>query len=522
MAEEPRETRQEPETETTRTPDDEDRRSPEDSEEEDVERCQYDGCSRLSELGSYHCIFHMQAEEKDKKKLWKLCMEMFYKLVDEGEGGFRGFVLKDLDLSGKTIKQTLDFSFSHFLGLCEFKGTRFKKKLQFVAVHFPRKTSFVRAFFAAEVFFSGAIFGSKSKEGAVSFISAEFNRVCNFNRCDFFSNSEFGKVRFGKEAFFEGTQFHVEAHFRGSRFLRNAFFKGCNFKVANFNNVVFEDRCDFSPFEVKKVPQGVFEFAFFDRSYFEKGGSFDDCIIKEGSFENASIQNVSFHRVNLDNVKFAGAQMEQAYLSDAWWDVPEKRTTWRKLADVISVSDPRFVIREELEAEQVPPGEREKKKQALLKAESTYRRLKHTHTNEGDYTKSGEFYIHEMRMKRKRYSLEKKTEIRAWWNLFWNLFYNLTCGYGERPKRVVLIALAVIIAFTLLYYAGSGIGKDGDEDYEPSLKESFYFSVVTFTTLGYGDFSPKPDFQLLATLEAFTGAFTIALFVLVFGRQVMR
>ncbi len=68
------------------------------------------------------------------------------------------------------------------------------------------------------------------------------------------------------------------------------------------------------------------------------------------------------------------------------------------------------------------------------------------------------------------------------------------------------------------------MGKDGEVDYKPSAYESIYFSVVTFTTLGYGDYSPKPhfQFQLLASLEAFIGAFTIALFVLVFGRKVMR
>jgi uncharacterized protein YjbI with pentapeptide repeats len=488
----------------------------------DVERCQYEGCQRLSELGSYHCIFHMSAEEKDTLKVWGLCMDMFHKLVAEGEGDFRGFVLKDIELSGRTVEQPLDFSFSHILGQCNFSATRFKKKLKFTRTRFLGDVCFAKTLFASEVQFKGAVFGSTEQKGIVDFISAVFNRECFFTRCDFFSEPEFVRTRFSREATFNGARFHGEAHFSGSKFQSNAFFKSCHFKVADFNNVVFEDRCDFSPEVVTKEPLGVFELAHFERVFFEKGGSFDDCTIREGSFENASIQNVSFHRVNLDKVKFAGAQMEQAYLADAWWDVPEERSDWQKIKDLISVADPRFVIREELEADAVPVSKREEKLLALLKAERTYRRLKHSHTNEGDYTKSGEFYIHEMRMKRERYSLEKGTELRAWWKLFWNWFYNISCGYGERPKRVVFNALLVIVTFTLLYYAGEGIGKDGDESYDPSFRESFYFSVVTFTTLGYGDYYPKSGFQLFATAEAFIGAFTIALFVLVFGRQVMR
>jgi hypothetical protein len=32
-----------------------------------------------------------------------------------------------------------------------------------------------------------------------------------------------------------------------------------------------------------------------------------------------------------------------------------------------------------------------------------------------------------------------------------------------------------------------------------------YFSVVTWTTLGYGDFQPLPDFRLLAAFQALVG-----------------
>jgi hypothetical protein len=52
--------------------------------------------------------------------------------------------------------------------------------------------------------------------------------------------------------------------------------------------------------------------------------------------------------------------------------------------------------------------------------------------------------------------------------------------------------------------------------------ECLYYSVVTFTTLGYGDFIPVGFSRLEAALEAFTGSFTIALFVVVFVKKMTR
>ena len=49
-----------------------------------------------------------------------------------------------------------------------------------------------------------------------------------------------------------------------------------------------------------------------------------------------------------------------------------------------------------------------------------------------------------------------------------------------------------------------------------------YFSFVTFTTLGYGDLHSVGITKAFATIEAFTGVFMLALFVLTMGRKMMR
>ena len=73
-----------------------------------------------------------------------------------------------------------------------------------------------------------------------------------------------------------------------------------------------------------------------------------------------------------------------------------------------------------------------------------------------------------------------------------------------------------------MFFINNAIIKQGLTSYKPDFLESLYFSFVTFTTLGYGDYAPTQAFQLVATAEAFFGAFMIALFVLVFGRKMLR
>jgi len=50
--------------------------------------------------------------------------------------------------------------------------------------------------------------------------------------------------------------------------------------------------------------------------------------------------------------------------------------------------------------------------------------------------------------------------------------------------------------------------------------DCLYFSVTTFTTLGYGDFRPLEGLsRIFSGTEAFIGAFIMALFVYTFARR---
>ncbi len=157
-------------------------------------------------------------------------------------------------------------------------------------------------------------------------------------------------------------------------------------------------------------------------------------------------------------------------------------------------------------------------------AEEIYRNLRKTAERQGLFEMAGRFFQREMIMRRKqmpRWSLRRLISKTV----------DIFCGYGEKPIRVILFSIAVILTFAVLYFL-LGLSFSGDSlAFNPELSvwqnsqiffSSLYFSVVTFTTLGYGDLAPIGIARAFAALEAFIGSFTLALFVVVFVKKMTR
>jgi hypothetical protein len=140
-----------------------------------------------------------------------------------------------------------------------------------------------------------------------------------------------------------------------------------------------------------------------------------------------------------------------------------------------------------------------------------YRQLKELYKLKGDHDASGLFYEREMDTRRHMGNLRNRLWLTALW---------LMCGYGERPARAVVFGAACVLLYAAVYTSLVLVGPGGAV--QGDFLESLYFSIVTFTTLGFGDLCPTGIARAVACSEALLGAFTMALFIFVFCRRMVR
>jgi hypothetical protein len=94
-------------------------------------------------------------------------------------------------------------------------------------------------------------------------------------------------------------------------------------------------------------------------------------------------------------------------------------------------------------------------------------------------------------------------------------------GFGYRPFRVIGTILCLIFAYGWAYWKTQGIRSLQSEG-PIGFWQAVYFSGVTFGTIGYGDYLPKPSLRMAALSEGLIGAFMIGLFVVVLAKRMNR
>ena len=157
-------------------------------------------------------------------------------------------------------------------------------------------------------------------------------------------------------------------------------------------------------------------------------------------------------------------------------------------------------------------------------SEEIYRDLRKAAEQQGLFDLSGKFSHKELIMR--RLQLPKMSGHRIT-----SKFVDLFCGYGEKPLNVISFSLSLILFCSICYFT-LGVMYSGELtvlNTQNSLQQNLeafvsclYFSVVTFTTLGYGDITPIGMSRIIAALEAFCGSFSLALFVVVFVKKMIR
>ncbi|MFG0605876.1 pentapeptide repeat-containing protein [Vibrio mimicus] len=224
--------------------------------------------------------------------------------------------------------------------------------------------------------------------------------------------------------------------------------------------------------------------------------------LRGSSLMKANLHGANLNCAKLEGANLLGVELSRARLENIEWGI---------------------AFRQEFEAKEA------RKNRDVASEISLYQELEEVCRNirkrcemQGLFHIAGQFFKKEMRFRRyqmKRFSLPRVI----------SKIVELFCGYGEDPLRVVLFSQCVILFCATLYYLLDTTihnplfaSAQGWQFQMFEFLNAVYFSVVTFTTLGYGDIAPHGFARVVAAIEAFMGSFTMALFVVVFVKKMTR
>lgn len=108
-----------------------------------------------------------------------------------------------------------------------------------------------------------------------------------------------------------------------------------------------------------------------------------------------------------------------------------------------------------------------------------------------------------------------------WRRLFWAWWL----GYGERPNRVLAVAILILVGTWVLYWQlGTFIDPDKGITGQPTWQNALYYSLVSFTALGYGNWAPQPIGWAgwVGAAESFLGIFSVVFFSITLTLRITR
>ena len=249
--------------------------------------------------------------------------------------------------------------------------------------------------------------------------------------------------------------------------------------------------------------------------------------LSRADLTNASMYGINLSGSNLFKTKFENANLNGANLENCnllganFINTRLKNVNWGKNYKVIN----------ELEADQAyKKGDIELAHEKYREAEDIYRNIKISMQSQTLGNETGEFFIREMVVKRKQFSKFSLQRVGS-------KIIEITTGYGEKLGNIVFTILGIIILCMILYgiegvrysdpingdriigFFGEDIQKFGLLN---TLGNLFYFSVVVYSTVGFGEIVPIGFLgKSVVIFEGIVGGLVLAILIIALYKKSM-
>jgi uncharacterized protein YjbI with pentapeptide repeats len=432
------------------------------------------------------------------------------------ELNFNGNKMDETSFKDATFCNDAIFVFTNFVGGVNFGGCKFLKNARFQCAKFFKNASFEYTEFDNETYFTNSNF-----DGVADFIRAKFKGDTWFHDAKFskeatFAGAEFKKnIYFGEDNESAGTQttFTNEANFYAANFTGETSFKNVKFEENIFlTDAIFRERCDLRV---------------------EKFGEYVD-------FKNAEFRAW----VYIDWKKLCNDEEVPVKAILNYEDYRDKKPRISK--DYHKVRENLHIVKEMLHKVSAYNGEDVFYYWYKIFERENYRKdFKEKYKEKACYNKfkGGLNYI--------------ALFIKYWF--FDRLFLDYMTGYFTKPWRVFRAIPSTIIIFALIYCVSPdknhnlfGIQHNISLDsksyneilwdnvkfsikdlsinekhkidlYLKNLSESIYFSAITFSTIGYGDYQPVGFWTMFfAAVEGIIGVLLMSTFLVTLTRKYLR